>query len=47
MIFEQGNPAGIKSVLVQRGICGDTLRLPLVNVNDHLHAKIDRFIKDL
>ena len=47
MIFEEGNPAGIKSVLEQRGICGDTLRLPLVKASEQLQLKIGSFIKDL
>jgi len=42
--FEEGNPAGIKAILSKLGICGDTLRLPLVNVSDQLQAKINAFI---
>src|SRR5690606_18099805 len=30
MIFEQGNPGGIKSVFKYLGICEDVVRLPLV-----------------
>lgn len=33
MIFEQGNPAGIKEVFKVLGLCENTVRLPLVNVN--------------
>lgn len=45
-IFEEGNPAGIKAVLSKKGICGDTVRLPLVKVSDELSAKINSFIDD-
>ena len=44
LIFEEGNPAGIKAVFKKLGICGDTLRLPLVEVSDVLRRKIDDFI---
>jgi len=43
-IFAEGNPAGIKAVFKKRGICGDTVRLPLVKVGDTLRAKIDAFV---
>ena len=36
MIFEQGNPGGIKEVLKSLGISDNCLRLPLVNVNSDL-----------
>lgn len=43
-IFEEGNPAGIKAVFKKLGICGDTVRLPLVKVSDGLREKIDSFV---
>lgn len=45
-IFAEGNPAGIKAVFKKLGICGDTVRLPLVGVSDGLRAKIDFFTKN-
>lgn len=33
LLFVEGNPAGVKCALRHIGICGDTLRLPLVNVS--------------
>ena len=33
MIFEQGNPGGIKEVFKSLGLSENTVRLPLVNVN--------------
>jgi len=44
-IFAEGNPAGIKAVLNNLGICRDTLRLPLISVSNDLRSKIDAFIE--
>ena len=43
-IFAEGNPAGIKAVFKELGICGDTVRLPLVVVSPDLRSKIKSFI---
>jgi 4-hydroxy-tetrahydrodipicolinate synthase len=45
MIFEQGNPGGIKEVLKSLGISDSCLRLPLVNVNSDLANRIDLFVQ--
>lgn len=45
-IFEEGNPAGIKSVFKKLGICEDYVRLPLVGISDNLQSKIDAFIEE-
>jgi 4-hydroxy-tetrahydrodipicolinate synthase len=47
MIFEQGNPAGIKEVLKNLGIIENVLRLPLVSVDEELSNRIDVFIKKM
>ncbi|WP_396188565.1 4-hydroxy-tetrahydrodipicolinate synthase [Flavobacterium sp.] len=47
MIFEQGNPAGIKEVFMHLGISENTVRLPLVNVDENLSSRIQNFIKKL
>ncbi|UUC45381.1 4-hydroxy-tetrahydrodipicolinate synthase [Flavobacterium cerinum] len=47
MIFEQGNPAGIKAVFKSLGLSEDTVRLPLVNVNEDLAKRIDEFVKKI
>jgi len=39
LIFEENNPAGIKAVLQQLGLCSDTVRLPLVTATDVLKSK--------
>jgi 4-hydroxy-tetrahydrodipicolinate synthase len=47
MIFEQGNPAGIKQVFHSLGIAENTVRLPLVKVDDSLASRIDQFISKI
>jgi 4-hydroxy-tetrahydrodipicolinate synthase len=47
MIFEQGNPAGIKEVFKTLGLSENTVRLPLVNVNDNLAKRLENFTKKL
>lgn len=47
MIFEQGNPAGIKEVFKHRGLSENTVRLPLVNVDENLSVRLYNFIKNL
>ena len=42
MMFEQGNPAGVKCALEYIGICQDELRLPLVPVNYELRKRIGK-----
>jgi 4-hydroxy-tetrahydrodipicolinate synthase len=43
MIFEQGNPAGIKEVFKTLGLAENTVRLPLVNVEENLANKLKDF----
>lgn len=45
MIFEQGNPAGIKQVFESLGLAENNVRLPLVKVNESLENRIDQFVK--
>ncbi len=47
MIFEQGNPAGIKEVFKHLQISENTVRLPLVNVNQDLSDRLKSFITRL
>jgi 4-hydroxy-tetrahydrodipicolinate synthase len=42
LIFEEGNPVGIKSALSLQNITTDTVRLPLVNATDVLREKIKK-----
>lgn len=47
LIFRDGNPGGIKAVLKLMGVCSDTLRLPLANINDDLFAEIEQEVARL
>ena len=47
MIFEQGNPGGIKEVLKSLGLSENTVRLPLVNVDADLASRIALFVKEI
>nr|WP_299068845.1 4-hydroxy-tetrahydrodipicolinate synthase [uncultured Allomuricauda sp.] len=44
-IFEEGNPAGIKSVFESLGLCKGIVRLPLVEATPGLKNKIAHFLK--
>lgn len=46
MIFEQGNPAGIKEVHKLLGISENVVRLPLVSVNEDLSNRLKNFIEN-
>ena len=45
LIFEEGNPAGIKSVFEALGLSSAVVRLPLVEASNNLKSKIQEFIK--
>jgi 4-hydroxy-tetrahydrodipicolinate synthase len=45
LLFKEGNPAGVKMVLSQMGICQNYLRLPLVPVSPATEALIAAFRK--
>jgi 4-hydroxy-tetrahydrodipicolinate synthase len=47
MIFEQGNPGGIKEVFKALGLSENTVRLPLVNVNEDLAKRLADFVKKI
>ena len=47
MIFEQGNPAGIKQVFKALGLAENTVRLPLVAVNDDLANRLNEYTKNI
>jgi 4-hydroxy-tetrahydrodipicolinate synthase len=43
-IFAENNPAGIKTVLQELGICSNFVRLPLVIASTELQAKIAKYV---
>ena len=46
MIFEQGNPAGIKEIFKTLKIAENVVRLPLVSVDEALSERIQHFVKN-
>lgn len=44
MIFEQGNPAGIKEIFKTLGLSENTVRLPLIPVDEELSGRIKSFV---
>lgn len=47
MIFAEGNPTGIKTILSEMGIIKNHLRLPLIPASMELHQKIKEEMKTL
>jgi 4-hydroxy-tetrahydrodipicolinate synthase len=47
MIFAEGNPVGIKSLLSSKGLCSDNVRLPLVKATGKLKEEIQGFLSQL
>ncbi|MHB1179390.1 MAG: 4-hydroxy-tetrahydrodipicolinate synthase [Daejeonella sp.] len=47
LIFAEGNPAGVKTTLKLLDICGDELRLPLVNVSAETKKQIQAELQKL
>ena len=45
-IFEENNPAGIKTVLQELNICKNEVRLPLVKATHELQSKIANFVSN-
>jgi 4-hydroxy-tetrahydrodipicolinate synthase len=45
LIFEEGNPVGIKALLNHLSICGTRVRLPLVEASYELRQKIGTFVQ--
>jgi 4-hydroxy-tetrahydrodipicolinate synthase len=47
LMFADGSPGGVKTALKQLGVCGDTLRLPLVQVSEGIASKIEAELKKI
>lgn len=41
LFFADGNPGGVKAALKMLNVCGDTVRLPLVNINSNVFAQLE------
>src|SRR5690606_38062613 len=46
LLFAEGNPAGVKYVLSQMGICENILRLPLIKASEVLEAKFSTTVME-
>jgi len=46
LIFEEGNPAGIKQIHKVLGLSENTVRLPLVSASEDLSSRIYNFVKN-
>ncbi|MDJ1473262.1 4-hydroxy-tetrahydrodipicolinate synthase [Cytophagaceae bacterium DM2B3-1] len=47
LMYEEGNPVGVKSALKSLGICEDQVRLPLVSASDSLTARIKQTLASM
>lgn len=47
LMFVEGSPAGVKTALKQLDVCGDTLRLPLVQVGEQTATRIAQQISNI
>ena len=47
LLFEQGNPVGVKAAMASLGICENRLRLPLVPASTELARRIAEALKAL
>jgi len=47
LLFAEGNPAGVKCVLAEMGICANQFRLPVVPVSEGTQAKIKTYLAGL
>lgn len=45
-LFEEGNPVGIKTALYLKGVCSNTMRLPLVAGSEALQVKMKKLIDE-
>ena len=40
LLYEEGNPVGVKKILELKGICGSDVRLPLMKATDELAERM-------
>ena len=46
LMYEEGNPVGIKQVLKEFGICGAQVRLPLLPASERLQERINNYLRE-
>lgn len=47
LMFEEGNPVGVKYFISKQGLIKNNLRLPLISSSDKLMNKIDNYLKSI
>lgn len=47
LLFEEGNPAGVKAALHVKDFCENVVRLPLARASENLYARIEREIQSI
>jgi 4-hydroxy-tetrahydrodipicolinate synthase len=47
LLFADGNPSGIKSILSVMNLCQNNLRLPLVPVNKAVYSRIQKAVEEI
>ena len=47
LLFEEGNPAGVKCALRELGVCEENVRLPLVQVSEKLRNELSELIRSV
>jgi len=45
LLFEEGNPTGIKALMETLSLCNKTVRLPLVSASEELYFKIEKALE--
>ena len=46
LLFEEGNPVGIKALMECLGICSKQVRLPLVSASTYLKERMEKILED-
>ncbi|MBC7410337.1 MAG: dihydrodipicolinate synthase family protein, partial [Arcicella sp.] len=44
LLYEEGNPVGVKKIIEIKGICGSDVRLPLIKASDELGERMKAVI---
>jgi 4-hydroxy-tetrahydrodipicolinate synthase len=45
LMFAENNPAGVKAFMVEQGLIGNNVRLPVVPLSEGLYAKVKSYLK--
>lgn len=45
LLFEEGNPAGVKALMQSMGFCSKTVRLPLIKASSSLHGRLQKVLE--